>query len=67
MAVDGQDALEKVRTSNPDLIVSDKQIVALHGGRVWAESEKGKDSTFTIELAAINQRVRTNFGSLVAG
>lgn len=44
-----------------------KQIVELHGGRVWAESEEGHGSTFTIELTAINQRVRTGFGNPVAG
>jgi len=31
-----------------------KQIVDLHGGRVWAETEEGKGSTFSIELSAAN-------------
>ncbi len=29
-----------------------KQIVDMHGGRVWAESQVGRGSTFTIELAS---------------
>ena len=29
-----------------------KQIVEMHGGRVWAESETGQGSTFILELAS---------------
>ena len=27
-----------------------KEIVELHGGRVWVESEEGKGSTFNVEI-----------------
>ncbi len=43
-----------------------KQIIDMHEGRVWAESEYGKGSTFVIELARTNTVRRPRLSTPVA-
>jgi signal transduction histidine kinase/ligand-binding sensor domain-containing protein len=39
-----------------------KQIVELHGGQVWAESERGVGSRFLFEISALNRTLQAESG-----